>query len=138
MTNLSQATINELQNQAFGLMGRIHVLLRRETGRVTDIKYMSMNVEYCRHVLTLGAMTSNKDLQEMCTKLEEIYFGEKGLFDRARPKPAPVKPRSIDVISSRVSIPVTSVQEKTEEAVPPHLASAEHDNVDQHYVGRLR
>jgi hypothetical protein len=31
-------SVELLESQAFGLMGRLHVLLRREIGRVTDIK----------------------------------------------------------------------------------------------------
>lgn len=122
----SQSSLETLESQAFGLMGRVHVLLRREIGRVTDIKYMSTNPEYCLHVLELAGSVANPDLQAMCHKLEDIYFGEGGLF-----ADSPLKPRRLMVASSsRVSIPI----EHHASAAEPELAAEQ----DQHYVGRLR
>jgi hypothetical protein len=40
MSAHEQATHAALENQAFSLMGRLHVTLRRQNGRVTDIEYM--------------------------------------------------------------------------------------------------
>jgi len=121
-----------LESQAFGLMGRLHVLLRREIGRVTDIKYMNTNPEYCAHVLELAATVANPDLHAMGEKLEEIYFGAGGLFADSH-----FKPRKAGVVSSsRVSIPVAPIAHATAET-----ADAEPDpssDADQHYVGRLR
>lgn len=122
-------SVELLESQAFGLMGRLHVLLRREIGRVTDIKYMSTNPEYCLHVLELAGSVSNPDLQAMCHKLEDIYFGEGGLF-----ADSPFKPRRMMVAaSSRVSIPIEHPVIETPE--PETEVSLESD---QHYVGRLR
>lgn len=123
----NQTSAEELESQAFGLMGRMHVLLRREIGRVTDIKYMGMNPEYCLHVLELAGSVANPDLHNMCLKLEDIYFGEGGLFADAA-----VKPRRFMVASSsRVSIPI-------EHTVPDAATPEPGVEHDQHYVGRLR
>ena len=120
----------ELESQAFGLMGRLHVLLRREIGRVTDIRYMGTNPEYCVHVLELAGSVNNPDLQAMCHKLEEIFFGEGGLFASSAIKPR----RMMVAASSRVSIPIEPTL--TEPAEPePEVSIIESD---QHYVGRLR
>jgi len=127
---MSSSSVEALESQAFGLMGRMHVLLRREIGRVTDIKYMSSNPEYCLHVLELANSTANADLQVMCHKLEEIFFGEGGLFADSAIKPHRMRVAS----SSRVSIPI-------EHAIPEFVESPEPDvegEQDQHYVGRLR
>lgn len=126
---MSPTSVEERESQAFGLMGRLHVLLRREIGRVTDIKYMSVNPEYCLHVLELANSTSNSDLQTMAHKLEDIYFGEGGLFADSS-----IKPRRMMVASSsRVSIPIEhSVHEASESEQDQAVES------DQHYVGRLR
>jgi hypothetical protein len=126
---MNPTSVEALESQAFGLMGRMHVLLRREIGRVTDIKYMSTNPEYCLHVLELASSTSNTDLQAMTHKLEDIYFGEGGLF-----ADSPLKPRRMTVgSSSRVSIPVEhTAHEASEPEQEPGVES------DQHYVGRLR
>jgi hypothetical protein len=127
---MNSTSIEALESQAFALMGRLHVQLRREIGRVTDIKYMSTNAEYCLHVLELASSTANTDLQTMCHKLEEIYFGEGGLFaDSAH------KPRRLTVASSsRVSIPI---EHAAPENVEPSEAEPDVES-DQHYVGRLR
>jgi hypothetical protein len=128
----SKPSVDVLESQAFGLMGRLHVLLRREIGRVTDIKYMSSNPEYCVHVLELAGSVNNPDLHAMCEKLEEIYFGEGGLFADSY-----IKPRRMLASSSRVSIPLVHtvhVVPETPEATEPELNAES----DQHYVGRLR
>lgn len=126
---MNPTSVEALESQAFGLMGRLHVLLRREIGRVTDIKYMSTNPEYCWHVLELAHSVANPDLHAMCQKLEEIYFAEGGLF-----ADSPFKPRRLMVAhSSRVSIPI---EHAAPEVVEPDAELAVES--DQHYVGRLR
>ena len=119
---MSQATTDALESQAFGLMGRLHVQLRREIGRVTDIKYMSSNPEYCVHVLELAMAVAKPELHLLAQKLEEIYFGDKGLFGSSD-----MRPRKFMV--SRVSIPV---------AAPATVTADADTDQDQHYVGRLR
>ena len=105
------------------------MLLRREIGRVTDIKYMSTNPEYCLYVLELAGSVNNVDLQTMCHKLEDIYFGDGGLFAGSAFKPR----RMLVATSSRVSIPIE--QPVIEIPEPESKVSLESD---QHYVGRLR
>lgn len=126
---MNSQSIDLLESQAFGLMGRLHVLLRREIGRVTDIKYMSSNPEYCLHVLALANSTANTDLHNMCQKLEDIYFGEGGLFADSKHRPR----RVTAVSSSRESVPM--------EHRAAEVVELEHElalESDQHYVGRLR
>jgi len=127
---MNSTSIEALESQAFALMGRLHVLLRREIGRVTDIKYMSTNAEYCLHVLELANSTANTDLQAMCHKLEDIYFGEGGLFADSAHKPR----RLMVASSSRVSIPIEHATPEIVESTETELAGES----DQHYVGRLR
>jgi len=127
---MSPTSVEALEAQAFGLMGRLHVQLRREIGRVTDIKYMSINPEYCLHVLELANSTANTDLQAMSHKLEDIYFAEGGLF-----ADSPIKPRRMMVASSsRVSIPIEHAVHEVIETPEPEVQVES----DQHYVGRLR
>ena len=92
MTAVQQATMSAIENQAFALMSRLHVTLRREQNRVTDIEYMRQDPAYCRHVLGLAGKIDNEDVRGVCTRLEEIYFGPEGLFPP--PPPAPPKPQS--------------------------------------------
>lgn len=133
MSRLSPAAIEAVENQAFGLMGRLHVILRREIGRVTDIKYMSSNAEYCRKVLDLAMQVANPDLQAISKKLESIYFGEHGLFEATHTKVSIIKtPKVAPEAPAKISMPIethTSVEE---------LVTSESEDVSNTYVGRLR
>ncbi|MDE2430050.1 MAG: hypothetical protein KGM99_15100 [Burkholderiales bacterium] len=125
-------------NLAFSLMARMHVILRRQNERVIDIEYMRINAEYCRYVLDLAMALANDDLHQICIKLEEIYFGEQGLFVvppapdplinklgalKLRPKTNTVTPEPHPVLSE-------------EQAILPRLD--QNSIVDQTYIGRLR
>ena len=136
MSGNSQTAQSTLENQAFALMGRIHILLRRETGRVTDIKYMSINPEYCLHVIEMGSKAADPILKSMCDTLKEIYFGESGLFGAIQltksRKTVAAMPSSA-TLSSRVSQPLES--RSTASLLKAGLTA---DASDQHYVGRLR
>ncbi|GIZ51402.1 hypothetical protein [Noviherbaspirillum aridicola] len=87
MSALEQVNLTTLENQAFALMSRLHVILRRQNGRITDIEYMRIDPGYCRHVLDLAARMDGDDLAQICEKLEALYFGPDGLFVRTPPKP---------------------------------------------------
>jgi len=122
-------TRTTLENQAFALMGRMHVILRRQTGRVTDIEYMRIDPGYCRYILKMIASSDNTDLHEIAIKLEEIYFGNDGLFVRTDTKP----------LLARLSEPA---QPAAPAAAPPAASSPAKpggdDPVDRGYIGRLR
>ena len=77
-----------LNNQAFSLMTRLHVILRRQNQRITDIEYMQVSPAYCRHVLALATQSPLPDLQEIGAKLEAFYFGQDGLFVRPSERPS--------------------------------------------------
>lgn len=121
MSALEQVTLTTLENQAFALMSRLHVILRRQNGRITDIEYMRIDPGYCRHVLDLAARMEGEDLPQICAKLEELYFGPEGLFVRAMPKP-PLMTR-------------LASQAPTEK---PEATRLTDEDVDRTYVGRLR
>ncbi|MDP1980292.1 hypothetical protein [Undibacterium sp.] len=123
-------------NLAFSLMARLHVILRRQNGRVTDIEYMRINPGYCRAILDLAMELPNEALRDICRKLEDIYFGEAGLF--VIPPPAdPLLNRLISKKSSSTSgMLVSSRIETNPLAGMPVL---DHNAmVDQTYIGRLR
>lgn len=80
MSAYDQASVARQENQAFALMARLHVVLRREKGRVTDIEYMRVDPVYCRYVLGMIGIGDSADMRELCAKLEELYFGKHGLF----------------------------------------------------------
>ena len=88
MQALHQVAASAKENHAFALMSRLHVALRRQTQRITDIEYMRVSPDYCRHVLDLAAKSVLPDIKELGAKLEELYFGENGLFVADSGKPA--------------------------------------------------
>lgn len=120
MTALEQVNLAALENQAFALMSRLHVILRRQNGRITDIEYMRVDPVYCRHVLDLAAHMEGEDLPQLCAKLEQLFFGPGGLFARALPRPP---------LLSRLA---SQAMDK------PQPAQHAETDVDRHYVGRLR
>jgi hypothetical protein len=117
-----------LENQAFALMGRMHVTLRRQTGRVTDIEYMRIDPAYCRYLLKMTALSDNADLQELSVKLTEIFFGEDGLFVRTDPKPLLAR------LTEPAAPPVPAAPAPS--ATP--AAPGSDDPIDRGYIGRLR
>ena len=130
--SLSSAEIEVLESQAFNLMGRLHVILRREIGRVTDIKYMASSPEYCAHVLGLASRVSNPQLQDITDKLGDIYFGANGLFGEPNfrlAKPAVYRP---------LRQPASTSQPIAEKALSPQEGHDHTDDIDPSYVGRLR
>lgn len=113
-----------LENQAFALMGRLHVTLRRQTGRVTDIEYMRIDPGYCRYLLKMASLSPIEDLQDLSVKLQEIFFGPQGLFVVAEPKPS---------LMARLTEPAPAA------SAPASSTQTEiGDPVDRSYIGRLR
>jgi hypothetical protein len=94
--------VQTLESQAFALAARLHVILRREKGRVTDIEYMAQNAAYCRYVLGLGGSAESVDAPALCSRLEELYLGPYGVFIRKYPPPAaPLPVATSDVARAR-------------------------------------
>ncbi len=92
MTNARQnLSVEALESQAFGLAARLHVCLRREKGRVTDVEYMCNNPVYCRHVIDLARDTDSADVHALCLKVEELFLGPAGVFDRRSPLAPPAQ-----------------------------------------------
>ena len=87
MSEHEQVTTANLENQAFALIARLHVILWREKGRVTDIEYMRNNPSYCRHVLGLIDAADSQEVRELGVRLDEIFFGQHGLFISKRAAP---------------------------------------------------
>jgi hypothetical protein len=121
MSAYEQVNIATLENQAFALMARLHVILRREKGRVTDIEYMRNHPSYCRHVLGLIEVTDTAEVRELGARLDEIFFGQRGLFIN--------KPAAPPLLARR---PVPAKPEPVVRAAPPPVVAP------QTYVGRLR
>lgn len=109
-------SVQALESHAFALAARLHVILRREQGRITDIEYMRHNAGYCRHVIGLIDSEAGEDVRALGLKLEELYLGPHGIFTRLAP-PAAIMPAAVDPVHL---------------APPPKLASK------KDYIGHLR
>jgi hypothetical protein len=112
------------ENQAFALMSRLHVALRRQTQRIIDIEYMRISQEYCRHVLELAAQSTLPDINELGIKIDELYFGKSGLFVAASGKTA--------------AAIVDQDQTVQHNSASPPLAIPVESQPKAGYVGRLR
>lgn len=119
------------ENHAFALMGRLHVTLRRQTGRVTDIEYMRIDQNYCRYLLKMTAESDNPDLQDMSAKLQEIFFGPDGLFVVSEPR-QPLLSRLADTAEAPSPAATPSSTK------PSSPSTGDDDAVDRGYIGRLR
>ena len=79
---------------------RLHVALRRKTGRVTDTEWMSVNIEYATAIVRIArahaTATSDLDLAASATGLE---FAMAPLAIEARVKAAAAKAGLAPVIS---------------------------------------
>ena len=131
-----------MENQAFYLMARMHVIFRRESNRITDIEYMRVSPDYCRYILELASRSTIPDLQQMGAKLQDLYFGPQGLFARF-PEKLPTLPEKVDAAKPALSgVPAThqagasQVQGYPSGAQPP-IAEAK-STPEVAYVGRLR
>ena len=69
----------------YGLLGRIHLLMRRVANRITDVEYMRVNKDYAREIVRLGAATGNPELAELCSRLRQAM--------ELDPPAAPAEPR---------------------------------------------
>lgn len=113
--------VHTMEAQAFALVTRLHVQLRREQGRVTDIEYMSQDPNYCRHVLDLAGNVESSELRLLCSKLDALFFGPLGIF------PAVESPAQEPARPERVAAPEPQADNASARAV-----------LREKYIGRLR
>ncbi len=87
----------------YGLLGRIHLLMRRVANRITDVEYMRTNKDYAREIVRLARETGHEELADLAARLRAAMDLDAieatvasapeparrgGLFDRLR-SPAP-------------------------------------------------
>ena len=71
----------ESDSVLYGLLGRIHLLMRRVANRITDVEYMRVNKDYAREIVRLGAATGNPELAELCSRLRQAMEDAARLAD---------------------------------------------------------
>lgn len=122
----------EMETHAFALMGRLHVNLRRQSGRVIDIEYMRIDPAYCRYLLKMASLSTNEEVQDIGQKLQEVFFGAEGLFVRTEPR----QPLLARMQEPPVATPAAPSAAPVPSAAP--AAPEAGDPVDRGYIGRLR
>jgi len=80
-------------SEKIGLAARMHVMLRRKTGRVTDTEWMASNVDYAAEIVRFAhdyaAAEGHPDLAEMAGKLAQAMLPK---------RPEPITPRKPDLV----------------------------------------
>ncbi|RQO33901.1 hypothetical protein DBR37_12265 [Herminiimonas sp. KBW02] len=118
-----------LETHAFALMGRLHVNLRRQSGRIIDIEYMRIDPAYCRYLLKMASLSTSEEVQELGQKLQEVFFGAEGLFVRTEPR---------QPLLTRLQEPAAAPVAAAAAPGPAPAAPETGDPVDRGYIGRLR
>ncbi|HEX7640008.1 MAG TPA: hypothetical protein VF457_16545 [Burkholderiaceae bacterium] len=106
--------MNEVET--FAIAARLHVVLRRTLGRVTDVEWMTRNREYAQEVLRVARGHDSAELRDLADKFEQA------LSPRQRASGFAITP-------TRVAPAVAA-----EAIVPPRPQAA----AQERYVGGLR
>lgn len=107
--------MNELEK--FAIATRLHVALRRKTGRVTDVEWMIKDTAYAGEIMRLSQAHGDLELFDLAEKWELATS---------------VMPRT-ERMPRRLSTPAPDVQ-----AILVLSEGKRADAVEERYVGRLR
>jgi hypothetical protein len=106
--------MNELEK--FAIATRLHVALRRKTGRVTDVEWMIKDAAYADEIMRLSLAHGDLELFDLAEKWELAAGMQRSArMPRRAPSPAP----------AAQAILVLNVEKRP-------------DAVEERYVGRLR
>jgi len=109
-------------SEIFAVLGRIHVLLRRDLNRITDIEWAGVNKAYAQEVVRLCSTGTHADLPMLGAKLAEML------------DLAPRQPQA----GARTSAPLPPMGPVTETALAEVAATARAGAAGQRYQGGLR
>jgi hypothetical protein len=105
--------------ETFAIAARLHVVMRRALGRVTDVEWMTRSREYANEVIRLARLHADPELLDLADKLEASLAAQ---------RVAEVAPRRVT--------PVAANQPALPKSIP---APAVHGLPSvPRYVGRLR
>lgn len=106
-------------SETVAIAAHLHVLLRRKTGRVTDVEWMAANAEYAAEVVRYARARAAED-----GHTELLGWADK--LERAMPW-RPAAPTLATVADNRPTA-----------APAPPVPAARNGTADTRYVGRLR
>ncbi len=107
-----------LEMECFAIAARLHVVMRRAVGRVTDVDWMVRNRDYAREVIRVARLHADADLLALADKFESA------LAQMDTPVPS-ARRATTTVAEARERSPVMPPATHVMPAVP-------------RYVGRLR
>ena len=61
-----------LDSEKFAIAARLHVMLRRKAGRVTDVEWMVKNEEYAQELLRFADEQGDAELSELADKFRHV------------------------------------------------------------------
>jgi hypothetical protein len=71
-------------SEIFAVLGRIHVILRREGSRITDIEWARSNRDYAREIVRLCRHSKHPDLAGLAARLAGLLHLEPAVNDAGR------------------------------------------------------
>ena len=107
--------------ETFAIAARLHVVMRRALGRVTDVEWMTRNRDYASEVIRLARGHADAELRDLADKFEAILAPQKRAEPPRRVVPAPQAGNDVREMPAQGSVPVAH-------AIP----------AAPRYVGRLR
>ena len=109
-----------LPSEILAIAARLHVLLRRKTGRVTDTEWLAVNADYAaeivRHCREHAATPGNEELAEWATRLEQAMA-------QRTPARAPLLQSAAQALRAGLPGPSPTVQAPASPAAPSPLPS---------------
>ncbi len=106
-----------LEMETFAIAARLHVVMRRAAGRVTDVDWMVRNRDYAREVIRLARLHADVELLALADKFEASL----------------VQARAPEAALHRVATPAAVQARGRAEPPATHVMPAV-----PRYVGRLR
>lgn len=69
--NVSNKGLN-MDSEKFAIAAHLHVVMRRTTGRVTDVEWMVKSPDYAREIIKAARASPQPDLHRLADKLETL------------------------------------------------------------------
>ena len=94
--------------ETFAIAARLHVVMRRALGRVTDVEWMTRSREYAGEVIRLARLHTDAELRDLADKLEASLASQQppdGLPRRVAPvaqAKSPSLPKAIPAPAAHV------------------------------------
>ena len=118
---MNREIYSNLGNSGFSVATLLYTRLRRVSGRVVDVVYLSENADYAKYVITLALETKDEDLIKHAESLKKIL--------------------GLEIEKQKFKSPVQMLEESAEKLQASYEATEEEvykAQVSHHYIGSLR